>query len=120
MKKIFLSDLNQEYKILEEESNLWIKSILSENGIDLNKIYDPKYNHNAVDYLMNQRTFVHYDQRDKSIKIYRQNDLVGSWSNIQIVTKKDEDGNLFSEISVDSWSVKETKKEKTGKKSNGK
>lgn len=120
MKKIFLSDLNQEYKILEEESNLWIKTILSENGLDLKKIYDPKHNHNAIDYLMNQKIFINYDQRDKSIKIYNQDNLIGSWSNIKIVTKKDEDENLFSEISVDSWSVKENKKEKAGKRSNGK
>lgn len=60
---------------------------------------------------MNQKIFIQYDQRDKSIKIHNNNNLVGSWSNIKIVTKKDEDENLFSEISVDSWSVKDTKKE---------
>ena len=104
LKKKFLSDLDSWNKTLEDESSEWIKSIISFFEMDHSIVFgkDPG---KAVNYLIQNKFFIDYNIKDRSIKVSKDDQMIGEWKNISIKTKIDEDGDPFAEISVDVWSV---------------
>ena len=110
MKKKFLSDLDSWNRTLEEESSEWIKSIIAFFKMDQSIVFgsDPG---KAVNYLIQNKFFIDFNVKDKSIKVSKDGQTIGEWKNIIIKTKIDDDGNPFAEISVDVWSVTDNSKQ---------
>ncbi len=114
MKKIFLSDLDSWNKILEEEASLWVKEIIKQAGLDCDIVFSENKGR-AVEYLIQNRTSIEFDMKTSSIKIFKNDELIGSWIDPTVTTKIDDDGNPFAEISVDVSSVKEKQSSAAGK-----
>lgn len=106
LKKVFLSDLDSWNEVLEEESSNWVRSIILPFNLD-NSIIFGEDSGKAVSYLIQNKLFIDFNIKDKSIKISKDGLLVGEWKRPIIKTKIDEDGQPFVEISVDIWSVKD-------------
>ncbi len=104
LKKKFLSDLDSWNKTLEEESSEWIKAIINHFGLDQSIVFgkDPG---KAVSYLVQNKFFIDFNIKNRSIKVSKDGQMIGEWKNPSISTKIDEDGVPFAEISVDIWSV---------------
>lgn len=110
LKKVFLSDLDSWTKVIDEEITIWIKSITSFYELDNNIIFgkDPG---KAVNYLVQNKTFIDSNLKNGSVRISKDGQIVGEWKNMVIKTKFDEEKSPFAEISVDIWSVKDNAKQ---------
>ena len=104
LKKIFLSDLDSWNKTIEEESSSWVKSLISHFNLDESIVFgeDPG---KATSYLIQNKFFIDFNIRKRSIKISKDGRMVGEWKEPIIKTKIDEEGLPFIEISVETWSV---------------
>lgn len=92
-------------KVLEEESYRWVKSIVLFCDLKEERVFD-RDTGAAVEYLVQNKTFIDYNIRDKSIRISKDGSVIGEWK-VPSVKTKIEDGNPFIEITVDTWSVKD-------------
>ncbi len=104
-RKTFLSDLDCWNQVLEEESSLWVKDIISHYNLD-EKIVFGKDSGKAIDYLIQNKFHIEYNLKNKGIKILNNKNIVGEWNVASIVTKVDDEKNPFVEIAVDILSVK--------------
>ena len=116
MKKIFLSDIDSWNKVIQEESSEWVKSIIIYLGLEESIVFGEDKG-KAVDYLIQNKTFIDFNIKNSSIKISKEGKLIGEWKDIAVRTKVDKD-TPFAEISVDIWSVKD--KTQSTKKAIGK
>lgn len=105
LKKIFLSDIDSWNKVLEEESSEWVRSVIKYVGLD-DKIAFSSDKGKAVDYLVQNKTFVDFNIKNSSIKISKEGQLIGELKDVAFKTKV-ENGSPFVEISVEVWSVKD-------------
>ena len=112
MKKIFLSDLDSCNKIQEEEASEWVRAVILAIGLD-EKIVFGHNKAKAVEYLIQNKVFIDFNIKNKSIKITKDGQTIGEWKDI-LVSTKIEDGIPFAEITVDVWSVID-KKQTPGK-----
>ncbi len=104
LKKKFLSDLDSWNKTIEEESSEWIKSLVNFFDLDQSIVFgkDPG---KAVNYLIQNKFFIDFNIKNKSIRVSKDGQTIGEWKTPSVSTKIDEDGTPFAEISVDVWSV---------------
>lgn len=114
MKKIFLSDLESWNKVLEEESTIWVRSIIVSADLD-EKIVFGANKGAAVEYLVGKKTYIDFDIKTSSIKIQKDGEVIGEWRNPSVSTKIDELGTPFAEISVDILSGKDKQSAIMGK-----
>lgn len=105
MKKVFLSDMDSWNKVLEEESSRWVHDIVLFCGLNKEKVFG-KDTGIAVQYLVQNKTFIDYNIKDRSIRISKDGSVIGEWK-VPFIKTKIEDGNPFIEITVDAWSVKD-------------
>ena len=92
-------------KVLEEESSKWVKSLILFCGLSEEKVFN-KDTGAAVEYLVQNKTFIDYNIKNYSIRMSKDGSIIGEWK-VPFIKTKIEDGNPFIEITVDAWSVKD-------------
>ena len=118
LKKVFLSDLDSWNKVLEEESYNWVKEVILSIGLNPSIVFAEDKGL-AVDYLVQNKTFIDFDLRTSSIRMSKDGHTIGEWKAPSFKTKIDS-GVPFIEISVDVWSVKDKTQPENKEKSTGK
>jgi hypothetical protein len=118
LKKVFLSDLDSWNKVLEEESYNWVKEVILSIGLNPVIVFAEDKGL-AVDYLVQNKTFIDYDLKTSSIRMSKDGHTIGEWRSPSFKTKI-ESGAPFIEISVDVWSVKDKPQPENKEKSTGK
>ena len=76
LKKVFLSDLDSWNKVLEEESYNWVKEVILSIGLNPVIVFAEDKGL-AVDYLVQNKTFIDYDLKTSSIRMSKDGHTIG-------------------------------------------
>lgn len=92
-------------KAIEEAKNEWLENLLVFLDIDIHQAQeiDPP---SFVDYLIKNKIEITEYLNLNALAVRHEGELVGEWTVNQFVLKKDkENGGLYYEIEIESWSI---------------
>jgi hypothetical protein len=98
-----MTDRSGFQKAIDDVKNEWLGNLLLFLGVDVQTLKDdaPAF----VEYLLlNKIEIIEYNDLN-ALEVKYENDVVGEWGSPTFTLKKDEKGELYFEIEIESWSI---------------
>ena len=106
-----LANMTSYLEVIEEQRQQWLYELLHFVGIDV-ELLDALPGDLAVEYLLKNHISICDYPSMGALKVeYRESpneplDIIGEWAGPEFVVKTDpEDGSLYYEISIETWSI---------------
>lgn len=105
-----LANLTDYLAVIEEHKKSWLYELLYFIGVDIERL-ESLPTDKALEHLLSKHIFI-YDYPDiGALKVERREDhslpveTIGEWAGPSFVVKRDEKGELYYEIDIETWSI---------------
>lgn len=102
---VILCDRGDEYKVIEEEKEEWIRDVLIALGVD-EKMFNTDIDETDFrEYLDVREIEIWKNLTSGKVEIFRKDKLVAEWKSPKLVLIKDKPNKLYYEISLNEWAL---------------